>query len=372
MTADRAGRRATAEELAILNHPDQRTSWAAIVAATLRVPDPDLPELVAQRLAAVAQQVPVLASRWCSGWWRPGQPPQPVIVDSEAVDDPVLLRRFDLECEPPVRVVIDRWGRQLSVAAHHAAFDGRGVLAVMAALLGAPLMPIDGVESDGPGARRPDLRGPLRRLLAPANRVAPSTPSPQREALAVRELDAGGLFTGRIAAACVEAVRAHNARRGFPGRRIGLSVARGGPTAIGNVASYRRLDLSVGDRVATAVHRALRDAEPPPEMVYHPRALRLLAPIAGRFSDSLLVSDLGRITLPGVDRVALFPTVHGRSAVAFGASEVADGCATLAIRARDLSSADAARLLDDAVRRLEHQKAPSHSARRASYDQIGV
>ncbi|MBO0730878.1 MAG: hypothetical protein J2P57_16605, partial [Acidimicrobiaceae bacterium] len=218
----------------------------------------------------------------------------------------------------------------------------------------------------------PDLRAPLRRLLAPANRVAPSSPSPHREALAVRKLGAGGLFTGRIAAACVEAVRAHNARRGFPAHRIGLSVARGGPTAIGNVASYRRLDLSASDRVATAVHRALRDGEPPPEMVYHPRALRLLAPIAGRFSDSLLVSDLGRITLPGVDRVALFPTVHGRSAVAFGASEVADGCATLAIRARDLSAADAARLLNDAVRRLEHHTPPSQSARRAAHDQIGL
>jgi hypothetical protein len=111
--------------------------------------------------------------------------------------------------------------------------------------------------------------------------------------------------------------------------------------------------VRAGERVASPVHRALRRDDPPAEMAFAPRVLRLLAPAARRFSDSLLISNLGEVCLPGVERLALFPIVHGRSAVAFGAAEVRGGRSSLALRGRALSQADAERLLEDAVAHLE-------------------
>jgi len=79
----------------------------------------------------------------------------------------------------------------------------------------------------------------------------------------------------------------------------------------------------------------------------------LLAPIAERFSDSLLVSNPGRQALPGVARLENFPVARGRSAVAFGSCGIEGGTSTLSIRARDLDQADAEALLEDAAERLE-------------------
>ena len=322
-----------------------------MILVSLAEPSPGLTAAVERRLEAISDVVPIVRARWQNGRWQPGGLSRPLLVDGDPLRSPALVRRFALGQEPPLRITIDRDRRRLAFAAHHAAFDGRGLLAIIGALLGQPLPP----RSDALPAvtERSSLRDPLRRLLRPADAVAPSSPRPARESFAIRELSVHGLFTGRIAQACVAAAGAHNARHGRPWRRIGLSIARGGPAAIGNFASYRRIDLDAGDRVAPAVHRALRSDDVPPEMVFAPRLLRLLAPIATRFSDSLLVSNLGRAKLPGVEQLALFPVVHGRSAVSFGASEVEGGQATLSLRARDLSQADAEMLLDHAVGDLE-------------------
>jgi hypothetical protein len=253
-----------------------------------------------------------------------------------------------------VRVVVDPGGRRVLIAAHHAALDGRAAIAVLAALLGQPLSEPPVAAEIAPSPT--NLWDPLRRLRAPADRIAPSVTPPDDDAFAMRELTVGGSFTGLVAQACVAAAAEHNARLGLPWRRIGLSVACGGPPGIGNVSSYRRIDLTPGERVAPAVHRALVNGSEPPEMVYAPRALRLLAPIAGRFSDSLLVSNLGEVDLDGVRQLALFPVVHGHSAVGFGVAELRHGRITMCLRARDLTQADAERLLDDAARHLGEVK----------------
>lgn len=350
-------RAASPTELSILNHPDQRTTWTVVMTATLDDRDPDLPDLVASRLRALADQAPILRARWRGGRWHQDTPPRPAIVPGDPLAAAELLQRFDLSREPPVRLVIAAEGSRLALAAHHAALDGRGMLAVLAAVLGtpAPDTPFPPSRSRAaPAPRWPSLREPVRRLLVPADRVAPSASPPHRDTFVSRQ----GLalrppnITGQIAAACVSAVADHNRLRGRPWRRVGLSIALGGPPAIGNVASYRRLDLSFGDDVAEAVGRGIRDPDAPTEMGFAPRALRLLAPVAERFGDSLLISNLGRTPLPGVKNVALYPVARGGSAVAVAASSTMEGRTTLSLRARDLSQADAESLLDAIAYRI--------------------
>ena len=81
-----------------------------------------------------------------------------------------------------------------------------------------------------------------------------------------------------------------------------------------------------------------------------PKALlALLAPVVDRFSDTILVSNLGRHRVDGVTRLDFFPVARGRSAVCFAAAAIEGGATSLTLRARDLSPGDARRLLARAV-----------------------
>jgi hypothetical protein len=351
-------RAASTAELAVLNHPDQRTSWIVVAVIELEGPIAYLPELSRRRLSELSDRAPILRERWRDGAWRLGSPPQPVVVDGDPIDSPALLGRFELDREPPLRLLVTADCRRLALATHHAALDGRAMTAILAALLGQPPPSAPrpshtpAQRSVTPSAGAGVLAG-LRRLIAPADRVAPSPDRPPRESFAVRDVVVRGPnVTGAIAEACVAAMSARNARRGWPSRRIGLSLALGGPPTVGNVASYRRLDLAAGASVSAAVQRALRSEQLPLEHLSAPRALRVLGPISHRFSDSLLVSNLGCTELAGVKRFAFFPVARGRSAVAFGASAVRRDRSTLSLRARDLSQADAESLIDEVAGRL--------------------
>jgi len=162
----------------------------------------------------------------------------------------------------------------------------------------------------------------------------------------------GQSVTGRLAQACVDAASEHNRRLGAPWHRVGISIAKGGPPGVGNVASYRRLDLRAGDPVAPSVAAALLSPDEPTEQTRAGLVLTLTHPIVNRFSDSLLVSNLGRQSLPGTTRLEFFPVARGRSAVAFGAVGVDGMASTLSLRARDLTMADAQKLLGGAVQFL--------------------
>ena len=162
----------------------------------------------------------------------------------------------------------------------------------------------------------------------------------------------GQSVTARLAQACVDAASAHNRRLGAPWHRVGISVAKGGPPGVGNVASYRRLDLQAGDPVVPSVAAALLTADEPTEQTRAGLALTLTRPIVNRFSDSLLISNLGRQSLPDTARLEFFPVARGRSAIAFGAVGVDGMASTLSLRARDLTMPDARKLLGDAVQFL--------------------
>ncbi len=356
-------RRASGPELAILNHPDRRTSWVVVMTAVFSDPSPDFPELFTRRLRTMSAEAPILRARLLGGSWHPGQPPVPVLVEGDPLHAPGLLTPFALDREPPVRFYLSSDCRRLALAAHHAGLDGLAARAVIDGLLGHPLPGTKEQPSPptpGPGSRGSTalalsrLRDPLRRFAAPADPVAPSASAEGRDVFAVRAVDLQGPnITGQVAAAFVAAAGARNARLARPWRRIGLSIAVGGAPAIRNVASYRRVDLRAGDDVVGAVQSALRGGDVPTEMTFAPRGLRLLAPLAERFSDSLLISNLGRTELPGVEEIVLYPCARGRSAVSVGASSVASGRSVVSVRARELSQTDAEDLLEDAVRRLE-------------------
>lgn len=98
--------------------------------------------------------------------------------------------------------------------------------------------------------------------------------------------------------------------------------------------------------------RAVKPGPMPIEFTRSPRSLRILSPVADRFSDSLLVSNQGLCDLPGITELDGFPVARGRSAVSFGAAIVERGRA-IALRARDLTSEDAEDLLDLTIGRLE-------------------
>jgi hypothetical protein len=132
--------------------------------------------------------------------------------------------------------------------------------------------------------------------------------------------------------------------------RIGLSIAVGG---VGKeAATYRRVDLSPSEDVQAAVNHALSDPAVPPEVNGLPPGAFLLRPFLTRFSDTMLISNLGRLDLP-VMSVEFFPVARGRSAVSIGAVGLSDRPVTLTLRARDLDPIDAKTLLDRIAVHLE-------------------
>jgi hypothetical protein len=340
-------RRASGTELAILRHPDRRTSWIVVWAATLEAPLEAA--TLGERLARLHAALPLVGARLRAESWLTGPAPEPLVIEGEPLAEAALLHRFELAGEGPLRVLLAPERRRLALAFHHAAFDGMAIASILTALMGGPLP-----EPGAPPARRASgrRRRALSRLLWPADPVAPSTDR-AGECLLVREVRLSGKgVTGRIAAACVAAAGARNAATRRDWRRIGVSVAIRGPGGGANTASYRRVDLGPGDPVAERVAEAMESDAEPPELASPGRALRLLTPLSDRFSDSLLISNMGRQPIPGLARLEAFPVARGRSAVAFGAAGLERGPTTLTLRSRDLARGDAEALLDDAVARL--------------------
>jgi len=388
---------ASPNERALLRFPDRRTAWVVVATATLTEPA----DRLEGRLAALHQAVPMTGARLRGEVWYPGSPPDPLIADGDPLHVPALLDRFDLATQPPLRVVVGSEGRRLAVACHHAAFDGRSLVALLAALTGgvdnrvprspgSSTLPVGAPPPEGAAAagaegvaaaraerleaahgadasprRRssPELQGLVGRMVRPADRVAASPGRHVREALAVREIRLGGAgVTARLAEAAVAAAGARNARMGRSWRRVGINVGLAGlpdPSGpgggVGNRSRYRRLDLRPGEPVGPALAAVLASSREPLDQVWSPRMGWLLEPVVGRFSDSLLVSNLGRCDVPGATRLEFFPVARGRSAVAVGAAGLAEGLSTVSVRARDLFSEDAEALLDDLVARLAGQ-----------------
>jgi len=339
---------ASRHALGLLKFPDRSTHWVVVLAASLDRPL-SLENLV-RRLHDIHSVVPMIGARLHGDIWHPGKPPEPFVVEREPLEDVHLDAPFELGEEAPLRVVLGGAQRRLALAGHHAAFDGLALVALLAAMLEGPLpAPVDSPPPGPAGSKIPALR----RLVAPADRIAPSPSPPGRDTYASAEIQVSGRsVTARLAEACATAVAAHNLRLGAKWRRVGISIAKGGPAGVGNVASYRRIDVRVGDAVIPQVVSALASDGEPSEQTRAGVALALARPVVNRLSDSFLISNVGRQSVPGAARVEFFPVARGRSAVAFGALTVADGRSTLCVRARDLGPADGRALLEGAVAAL--------------------
>lgn len=350
---------ASAQDLAILRHPDRKTTWVQVVAATLSDPVPGLAQLCDEQLRLINDRIPIVGARLRGEMWIPGEPAPAVEVDGEPLDSPRLLEPFALATQPPVRVLVSSEGRRIALAVHHAGLDGRGMVTLIHRLIGGPL-PEPEAMTAGPDLTRRRSSGrltALKRALRPADRVPPSPAPPDRDSLAVRRLHPADRFmvmVPRVAAAAIEAISERSEALGWQWRRIGLSIPVGGAVmGMANIATYRRVDLLRGESVRRAVARAVKVGPVPGEFTRAPRSLRLLSPIADRFSDSLLVSNHGIYDLPGIAELQVFPVARGRSAVSFGAATVKGGASTIALRARDLTRDDTEALLDLTMRRLE-------------------
>jgi hypothetical protein len=333
----------------VLRHPDQASGWLIVVAATIDdiTPVGDAPD----RLTAAA---PLTSARLRTEVWHQGDPTEVIAVRGDPLRAPQLWRPLQLDREPPVRLVLGDGGR-LALAAHHAAFDGLSLLHLL--VIAAGLLPeTDGARGAGGAGRtrgRLDVAaGLLRRLARPADPVAPSSPEPQIEARVWTEVQLSGpAATARLATAVAGAVAVHNQAGGHPWSRIGISIGVAGERGIGNLASYRRVDVGSTGDVAPAVQRALAGSAPP-ELAHAPRWLRHLRRTGQRMGDSFLVSNLGRRAPGGLVDPVFFPVARGPSAVAVGAVATADGRGSLSLRARHLNEADASALLDAVVEQL--------------------
>ncbi len=359
--ADRP-RSASPQSLAILRHPDRRTAWVQLITATLSEPVPGLAALCDRRLEQINERVPLVGARLRGEAWISGPAPRAIEVGGDPLAEPHLLDSFDLAAGPPIRLLVARDGRRMALAAHHAAADGRAIVALLEALVGGAIPdPCD--ELDGPppiGTGKPAGRlTALKRLLRPADPVPPSPRPPARDSLAVRTLRSSErVVVAQIASAAIDAIADRSRAMDRPWRRVGLSVPVGSHApGIGNLATYRRVDLQwpecSGNKVRAAISQAIKSGPMPAELGRAPRMLRLLGPVADRFADSVLISNHGDYELPGISQLAVFPVARGRSAVVFGAARVLGGESTVTLRARDLTSADAEELLDQTVRRME-------------------
>jgi hypothetical protein len=296
---------------AVLHHPDRHSDWLVVVAATLPGPPDPL---------RLADQVPLTTARRGRGAWIAGTPNAIVTAHGDPLATRELWAPLQLADEAPVRVVVS--GRRVALAGHHAAFDGRSLLALLYVLAGGS--PPEATRPRGRAATTaaPSSRGPLARLARPADRVAPTAAKGPGEGRAWRAVAVtGGAFTARLTAAVVDVMGAHNRQAGVRWRRVGISVGLAGPPGIGNLASYRRIDLDLAqvDDVAAAVEGVLSDPGGlPAELRRAPRILQLLGPAARRLGDSVLVSNLGPVDDQGLTDAVFFPVARGRSAVSFG------------------------------------------------------
>jgi hypothetical protein len=260
------------------------------------------------------------------------------------------IEPFDLENEAPIRVVLAAEGSWLMICAHHFAIDGLGMVSLMRSLLTGERGSVSPDYTVVTAPRRPPTDAVLR-LIRPADRIAPSDSTPSRDTFVSASVQLSGPhITARISRACVEAACEHNRTRGLPLRRFGLSLAVRGPEGEG--ATYRRIDVSPDQDIESAVTGALSDPAVPVEVKGLPPGASVLRPLLKRLSDTILVSNLGRLDLP-VNGAEIYPYARGRSAVAVGAAGIDGQPTILTLRARDLDRGDATSLLQQIVLRLE-------------------
>ena len=339
-------REASRHELSLIRFPEEDTDWVVIMRAYLTAAPQDL----SSRLQALNELIPLVGARLHGETWSYGAANPPTETTGDPLAHVDSWRAFDLAREAPLRLVLSDNG-QLGIAAHHAAFDGLAMIALLRYLLGGP----EPQPAVSPPAGPSDGNLPyIKRILRPARAVAGSVPKPAIETILARSVRISGRrTTGRLAASCVAAAGAHNRRAGEPFDRIGITIAVGGPAGVGNVAGYRRIDVVPSDPIVERVVEAIATVEEPQLQTKSSRYLKLTAPLVPRLADSLLISNLGRHPVEHVQRVDFWPVSRGRSGLTFGLCTVEGGESSLGLRSYRHDVTDGQRILDEAVERFE-------------------
>lgn len=253
------------------------------------------------------------------------------------VDASMAALRASLVRADPAPVLVGAAAGTLVVSAHHGAADGLGLLRVLEALGPSP------VSSDvRPPAPRPPgtgrLRSVVRRLAevaaTPPARLLPAAPAAGDGDAMVETTLPGRRRTTEIVAAATAAAVEHERSLGRTGRHVAIAVGVGSPHPPGGpvtdrsgLVRLRDVERLGPDAIRAAVRGAPLEATPTRGMSI---GLRLLA---NRLGSSLLVSHLGVVDAPAVDRLAFHPVTAGGSGISLGAVTHRDRT-TLTLRAR--------------------------------------
>lgn len=227
-------------------------------------------------------------------------------------------------------VVVGVAGRDLVVSAHHGSVDGLGLLRVLEQLGAGPATTSAKGVGDRPAGH--GYAGTVGRRLAEAL-LRPPAPVPGARRGRDRTVPAAGdtmvelTVPGAFRTAHVvhAAVRALVGLGAGPRVVVAVGVSRD-PAGAGPLADHSALvRLHDAERLDPAgVEEALRRApvERPPVAGSGPvdRAAMLgMRLLSRRLGSTLLVSHLGEVTAPGVERLSFHPVTAGGSGVALGA-----------------------------------------------------
>ncbi len=318
---------------------DPRIAWRILLSAELSNP---LDEAAASRALAHLHET--------HGW-----PGHGLVIEGDDVD---AVRRELAGTRGPA-VSLGLVGPTLVVSAHHSRVDGLGLLQVLTELTGAP------VSSSARGvAERPDAGGlgsaVARRLLEvatspPARISGADGDGTDAHDVFVEQVVPGRLRTADLVHAGAQGVVAHHAAHHAAHHRAHDRTRRRRPRHVAVAVGVSRAGAGAGGvlRDRSALLR-LRDVErlglgeitdllrtAPTQPSAHGTAgggavlglgMRLLAP---RLGSTLLVSHLGAVTAPGVQRLAFHPVTAGGSGISLGALTL-EGATVITLRARGL------------------------------------
>lgn len=330
---------------------DPGIAWRILLTADLEDPPPC--QVLRDRLIGVYES---------QGW---GSAPALLVADDLAA----LWRRATVDHTAPV--VVGVAGRSLVVSAHHSRADGLALLHLLGTLLGtrvaSPAVGVAGRRSTG-GAARTAAARLLEAVLHPQARLTPrrSRSSGLPDVLVQAEVP-GQWRTADVVHAAAQGAAAYLTARGRPARRVSVAVGAGCPDGSERIADRAALlrlrDVEQLDRAEVAAALRTSPVQTPPILSLQlpvgrlvdrlvAVALRLLRPALGA---TLLVSHLGGVEAPGVDRLVFHPVMAGGSGVAVGSISLAGADRTvvsLRARAADWDEDGLERLLEAILARF--------------------
>jgi hypothetical protein len=243
------------------------------------------------------------------------------------------------------------------LGAHHSALDGLGLVALLGLALDARVqssargLPPEQPVASGTSRTRELLRTPAFAV------TGMGAPGARGDHLRARLLPAGAsVGTARLVAAADRAVRDADGSGGPPVIAVGASRRPGSEPTLEDASAFLRVRLDVGSEEETRA--ALRNAVAAEGPVAPGRLTLAAGPLLGlaarRVGATLLVSNLGLISGPGIRSVAFYPAAGGRSGLAIGAAGAGE-LVTITLRAprSRYSAADVDRLLSAVAAELE-------------------